>query len=113
MKNKDSGKIYYSFDEIGQELFGLKPHKRVTRDKQKLESQREKFLGTCPYCKEPLTYVYGTNVLACNNEKCKGKKVVVTDDDGEKEIYYPYYKILHDKGSIIGTTLFEEKEEKK
>jgi hypothetical protein len=69
-------KTYYSFDEIGQDLFGLKPFKRVTNDKQKLASQQEKFLGTCPFCKQPLHYVFGTNVLACNNEKCKGKKFV-------------------------------------
>ena len=106
MAKKAGGKTYYSFDEIGQELFGLKPYKKVTRDKQKLESQREKFLGTCPYCKQPLKYVYGTNVLVCENEDCRGKKTTVNEED----IYRPYYKILSDKGCVIGTTIFEEKE---
>lgn len=108
MSAKNSGKTYYSFNEIGQELFGLKPIRKVTKDKQKLAAQREKFLGTCPYCKQPLEYIYGTNVLACNNEDCKGKKVTINDE----EIYRPYYKILSDKGGIIGETIFEEKEKK-
>ena len=36
MKNESSGKIYHSFEEIAQEVFGLKPYRRVTKDKQKL-----------------------------------------------------------------------------
>lgn len=113
MSKKKNGKVYYSFDEIGQELFGLKPYKKVTRDKQKLESQREKFLGTCPHCGEPLKYVYGTNVLACNNKDCKGREIVITDETGEQTVVYrPYYKMLSDKGLTIGTTIFEEEDKK-
>lgn len=109
MKNETNGKRYYSFDEIGQELFGLKPYKRVTRDKQKLTSQREKFLGTCPHCKQPLKYVYGTNILSCENPECKGKKVSISKEDGEEKIIYkPYFKLLSDKGLEIGTTIFED-----
>ena len=110
MKKESSGKRYYSFDEIGQELFGLKPYKRVTKDKQKLSAQREKFLGTCPYCKQPLHYVYGTNVVACDNSDCKGKKIVTKEDDGvEKVSYKPFVRILQgENSSIIGTTLFDE-----
>lgn len=109
MKNETNGKRYYSFDEIGQELFGLKPYKRVTKDKQKLAAQREKFLGVCPHCKHPLKYVYGTNILSCENPECKGKKVSITKEDGEeKVIYKPFYKILSDKGLEIGTTIFED-----
>ena len=111
MAKKNNGKVYHSFDEIGQELFGLKPYKRVTRDKQKLESQKEKFLGTCPHCGEPLKYVYGTNVLVCNNDKCKGKETVITDATGEETtIYRPFYKMVSEKGLMIGTTIFEEED---
>ena len=114
MSKKSNGKTYYSFDEIGQELFGLKPYKRVTRDKQKLESQRTKFLGTCPYCKQPLKYVYGTNVLACDNADCKGKKYTITGEDGEEKVVYkPFFKILSDKGLEIGSTIFETKGERR
>lgn len=109
MKKESNGKIYYSFDDIGQELFGLKPYKRVTNDKQKLAAQREKFLGVCPYCKKPLKYVYGTNVLSCDNGECRGKKIVLTGNDGEERVVYkPYFKIISDKGLEIGTTIFDE-----
>ena len=111
MSKKNRGKIFYSFDEIGQELFGLRPQKYVTNDKQKLKAQQKKFLGVCPYCKQPLKYVYGTNILACENENCKGKKISQTSDDGEeKVIYKPYYKLLSEKGGMIGTHIFEERE---
>lgn len=109
MKNETNGKRYYSFDEIGQEVFGLKPYRRVTKDKKKLAAQREKFLGTCPHCGQPLEYIYGTNILTCRNEKCKGKKIVIPKEDGEnKTIYKPFYKMLSDKGLEIGTTIFNE-----
>lgn len=103
MKNKS----YHSFDEYAQEVWGLKPLKRVTNDKQKLEAQREKFLGTCPYCKKPLHYVYGTNVVVCNNDECKGKKV--SSKDGEESVYRSYHRILQGKNSSsIGMTIFDE-----
>lgn len=109
MKKESRGKIYYSFDEIGQELFGLKPYRKVTRDKQKLADQRTKFLGTCPYCKKPLKYIYGTNVLSCDNGECRGKKITIVGNDGEeKVIYKPFFKTLSDKGAEIGTTIFED-----
>ena len=109
MNKTSNGKVYYSFDEIGQELFGLKPYKRVTNDKQKLESQKEKFLGTCPYCKQPTVYIYGTNALVCQNESCKGKKIVKKFDDGTEMVEYkPFIKILSDKRADIGMTIFEE-----
>lgn len=109
MKRKSSGKIYYSFDEYAQDVFDMKPFKRVTNDKQKLESQREKFLGTCPYCKQPTSYVYGTNVLVCKNENCKGKKITKKLEDGTEYVEYkPFIKILSDKRMDIGLTIFEE-----
>lgn len=112
MNNKSNGKIYYSFDELGQELFGLKPFKKVTNDKQKLASQQEKFLGICPYCKQPASYVYGTNIITCKNENCKGKKIVRKFDDGTfTEEYRPFIKMISDKGLEIGTTIFSEEKE--
>ena len=110
MESKNNGKTYYSFEDLAVAEFGLKPTRRVTRDKQKLAAQREKFLGVCPYCKKPLHYSYGTNVVSCVNEKCKGKKVISKDEDGNEDVAYkPYFRILQgDNSSIIGTTLFEE-----
>lgn len=109
MKKESDGKRYYSFDEIGQELFGLKPYKRVTRDKQKLASQREKFLGVCPYCKQPTTYINGTNIIVCQNPDCRGKKNVRKFDDGTEIVdYKPFIKILSDKSTDIANTIFDE-----
>lgn len=109
MSKELNGKIYYSFDELGQEVFGLKPYKRVTNDKQKLAAQKEKFLGVCPFCKEPLNYVYETNIVACRNEKCRGKKITYKNKDGEEVITYkPYYRMLSGNGSEIGTILFDD-----
>jgi hypothetical protein len=109
MNNTSNGKVYYSFDEIGRELFGLKPLRRVTKDKQKLESQREKFLGICPYCKQPTTYIYGTNAIVCKNAECKGKRIVRQLNDGTEIVEYkPFIKVLSDKGTDIGMTIFEE-----
>lgn len=110
MSNKEKSKTYYSFEDFAVEEMGLKPLRRVTKDKQKLAAQREKFLGTCPYCKEPLHYVYGTNIVACNNPKCKGKKVVTKDKEGNEIVSYkPFFRILQgENSSTIGTTIFEE-----
>lgn len=109
MKRDNNGKTYYSFDEIGQELFGLKPYKRVTKDKQKLADQRTKFLGICPYCKQPATYISGTNIVVCQNSDCKGKKYTKKFDDGTEVVSYkPFIKILSDKGADIANTIFEE-----
>lgn len=110
MSNTEKGKVYYSFEDFAVEEMGMKPSRRVTRDKQRLASQREKFLGTCPYCKEQLHYSYGTNILSCNNPKCKGKKVTLKDNDGKDvTAYKPYYRILlGENSSTIGSTIFEE-----
>lgn len=109
MSKRNNGNTYHSFDEYAQEVFGMKPYKKVTKDKQKLESQREKFLGTCPFCKKPLKYVAGTNVLVCQNEECKGKKVNShSDSDEEFTKYKPYYRILSEKGSMIAENIFDE-----
>ena len=101
--------VYHSFAEWAEAEYGIKPTKKVTRDKQKLTSQREKFVGTCPYCKEPCTYIYGTNVVACTNEKCKGKKMVSKNSEGEDRVSYkPYFRLVNEKNMEIGKTIFDE-----
>lgn len=103
-------KRYYSFEDVAINEFGMKPSKKVTNDQDKLKKQQEKYLGVCPYCKEPCSYVEGTNAIACRNEKCKGKKIVIKEDDGtEKVIYEPYVKIKQ-CGAEVGTRLFGKDE---
>ena len=110
MSKKEKGKVYYSFEDFAVNEMGMKPLRRVTKDKQKLAAQQEKFLGTCPYCKEQLHYSYGTNIVSCTNPECKGKKVTSKDKEGNEVVTYkPYFRILQgENSSTIGTTIFEE-----
>ena len=102
-------RIYHSFAEWAEGEYNAKPMTGRTRDKQKLESQRAKFLGICPFCKQPNKFIYGTNIIACVNPKCEGKKITITNDDGTETIkYIPYTKILSEKGMEIGNVLFDE-----
>lgn len=102
-------KVYHSFAEYAASEFNSKVTTGRTNDKQKLESQREKFLGTCPYCKQQNKFIVGTNIIACANEKCMGKKVSYTNEDGTETVkYIPFTKILSDKGMEIGNILFDE-----
>ena len=102
-------KIYHSFAEYAEGEHNSKPFTGRTNDKQKLESQREKFLGICPFCKKPNKFIVGTNIVACANEKCSGKKVTVKNDDGTEFVkYIPYIRMLSDKAMEIGNVLFDE-----
>ena len=104
-----NNRIYHSFAEYAQGEYNAKPNTNRTNDKQKLESQRTKFLGTCPYCKQPNKFIVGTNVIACSNDKCVGKTVIITRDDGTEYVKsIPYTRILSEKGMEIGNTLFDE-----
>lgn len=108
MLNIPEGKTYHSFKDIAKDI-GLKPFTRKTNDKSKLKSQQKKFLGTCPYCHQVLTYVENTNVLVCNNEECKGKKKEFYNKAGEQVVAYdPYTKLLYGKSAAIADTLFNE-----
>lgn len=108
MSKKTNGKIYYSFDEVAQEVFGMKPLKKQTNDKDRLKKQQEKYLGTCPFCKEPCAYVEGTNIVACVNPKCKGRKISTTNDDGSETVVYESYYRIKSCGAEVGTGLFDE-----
>lgn len=106
------GKTYYSFEDMAIEEFGMKPVTRRTNDQQKLETQREKFEGVCPYCKQRAKFIVGTNVVVCANPKCKGKKTAIKGDPEtgltETAIYHPFMRILSDNGALIGNTIFSE-----
>lgn len=102
-------RTYYSFADYAESEFKSKPLTGRTRDMQKLKAQREKFLGICPYCKCPNKFIYGTNVIACANEKCEGKTISITNDDGTETVkHIPFTKLLSEKGMEIGNVLFDE-----
>lgn len=71
------------------------------------EKSKEKFLGVCKCCKQTLTYILGTNVVACKNAECKGIKHTTTDKDGVEKVYYtPYTRLLDETGLKIAENLF-------
>lgn len=112
MSKSNSGKTYYSFDDLAVEEFGMKPLNRKTNDTQKLASQQEKFEGTCPYCKQRAHFIPATNIVVCINPQCRGKKTTykVETESGEEEYvkYTPFIRILSDKAGEIGNTIFDE-----
>lgn len=106
-KDKNCTEHYTSFDEL-RKAFGIKPVVKRTKDEEKLKAQREKFLGICKVCKQPLSLVEGCNVLACKNEDCKGLPMKGTNEDGSEKIWYiPVSRILDDKGAEIARNLFD------
>ena len=105
--NQRGEACYSSFEELA-EAFNLKPVQRVTKDKEKLNAQRERFLGKhkCKACGEYLTYVAGTSVMSCTNPKCKGIKNETTDQDGNVSVYYtPSYDLLDEVGTSIASNI--------
>ena len=102
-------KVYHSFEDLAVNEFGMKPNLGHTNDKDKLNSQREKFEGVCPYCKERAKFILGTNVITCVNPECKGKKTVTKFEEDGTEIvrYTPYVKLLSSESAEYGNRLFD------
>lgn len=101
---------YTSFEELGK-AWGCKPVIKQTKDKTKLEKQRENFCKShlCPACKKPMVYIEGMNMLVCKNESCKGIKHEFVDNIGETKIYYtPSFNLLDEKSTEIATNIFME-----
>lgn len=81
----------------------VQPATRVVNEKSKA-----KFAGICRVCGTVLTFIPGTNVMACKNPACQGYKLVKKEDEEEDEIV-PSYRLLDDLGVEIATSLFCEK----
>ena len=107
-KAKGVTQHYTSLEEL-RTAFGLKPVLRRTKDADKLKAQQEKFLGTCKVCKQPMTLISNSNVLACQNPECKGFKMTSkNEEDGTEKIWYiPVTRVLDEKGFQIAMNLFE------
>ena len=103
---KDITAQYSSFEEVAK-AWGCKPVKKRTDDEEKLKKQQEKFVGKCKVCGQDLTYIYGTNVLACTNESCKGIKMTSKNEDGTENTWYvPVTRTVDSKGMDIAINLF-------
>ena len=100
---------YHSFPELVKAM-GQKERKK---DKEKLDSQREKFGArhTCRGCGQPMTWIPGTNQMVCKNPECKGIKITKTDKEtGETRVFYEVsHSTLDDLGTKIATDIFDER----
>lgn len=107
-KAKGVTERYTSLGEL-RKSFGLKPIKKKTNDEAKLKAQQEKFVGICKVCKKPLTWIEGTNTLACKNEECKGIKMTSKNEDGTEKVWYiPVIRMLDSDGMDIAERLFSK-----
>lgn len=104
--SKDTTACYHSFEEAAK-AWGCRPVKKKTDDAEKLQKQQEKFVGKCKVCGQDLTYIYGTNVLACTNEACKGIKMIGKNEDGSERVYYvPVIRTVDETGMEIALNIF-------
>lgn len=104
--SKNTTAHYSSFEEVAK-AFGCKPLKKRTDDAEKLKNQQEKFVGKCRVCGQNLTYIDGTNVLACTNTSCKGIKRTYKNEDGTENVrYIPVTRIVDEVGMEIAMNLF-------
>ena len=104
---KNTTEHYNSLEEL-RVAFGCKPIIKQTKDKDKLQKQREKFCGfhKCKACGEPMVY-NGGNIMTCANEKCKGIKVEKKDAEGNTIItYLTSYELLDDHFAEVAENIF-------
>ena len=60
-------------------------------------------------CGENLSWIEGTNTLACKNAGCKGVKMTGKNEDGTDKVWYiPVTRMLYEEGSKIAERLFCE-----
>ena len=112
-KAKGVTERYTSLEEMGK-AWGCKPVIKQTKDKEKLQKQREKFCGyhKCKACGEPMTYI-GGSIMTCTNEKCKGIKLERKDADGNVIVtYLTSYELLDDHFAEIAENIFYETNQK-
>jgi hypothetical protein len=100
---------YSSFEEL-RAAYGLEPVIRQTKDKNKLEKQRENFSKRhlCPACKQPMIYI-GGNIMVCQAENCKGIKHESKNELGETRVWYTVpYELLDEKGADVAYNVLTE-----
>lgn len=109
MRESKRSKEFKTFDSLDdlRKAYGLRPINMQTKNKKRLESQREFFESRhlCPLCKQPMKYVEGTNIMVCLNEECEGYNRNV----GNEVVNYSAFHMLDDKGAEIATNIFREK----
>ncbi len=108
-KSRGVTEHYTSLEEL-RKAYGLEPVIKQTKDKEKLQKQRENFCNfhKCPACGQPMSYL-GGSMMACKNEKCKGIKHERKDNDGNTIVTYSVsYDILDEKYAERAENIFYE-----
>ena len=98
---------YTSFEEMAK-AWHVKPIVKQTKDKAKLEKQRETFSNKhlCSACKSPMTYI-GGNQMVCQNEKCSGIKHETKNKEDEVRVWYtPSFELLDNRSADIAENIF-------
>lgn len=98
---------YTSLEEL-RKACGCKPVIKQTKDKDKLQKQREKFCShyKCKACGQPMIYM-GGSIMTCGNENCKGIEHKRIDADGNTIITYSVsYELLNDHFTEVATNIF-------
>ena len=102
MRVEKNGIRYFSFAELP-----TSNNKPKTKLNEELKTKFEK-RHTCRVCKKPMTYLAGTNICACQNPDCKGRKVKVQQIDGtEIEEYRPCFHTIDDIGVSIASKIYQ------
>lgn len=102
---------YTSFEELRAGR-GLSKITKQTKDKEKLEKQRNTFCSKhiCNNCKKPMSWI-GGNVMACLNSTCPGIKHEQVLETGDIKVWYsPSYDLLDERGANIAENIFTEYE---
>lgn len=109
MRVEKNGIHYESFAEVANAM-GIKPVSKVTKDKEKLKGQQQKFTSRhrCRACHQEMTWIKGTNTMTCTNPTCKGLKFTKEDPETkEKKVWYETsFDTLDDLGSEIAENIF-------
>lgn len=99
-KDKKGTVHYNSFEELSN---NNKKKNRI----QDLEAKQKKFVGVCKICKEPMTWIPGTNVVSCTNPECKGIEVKKKDVEGEDVIIHiPVNRVISSDSMGYAERLF-------
>ena len=99
---KVNGTVHFTSFTDAAAFFGCRKVSMVTKDKEKLIKQRERFSANhkCRACGNPMTLIKGTNIFACR--KCDGIKI----GPAESPRKIPSYDLLDERGAEIANNIF-------
>ena len=104
--NKYTGEEVSTYPTLA---FAMKVSTKEKKEDEKSKVKKEKFLGTCPYCKSPMSFS-GGNFVYCGNDKCKGvpqkTKQKESSEEKEERIFKPYFRQLTPGYADYGLKLF-------